>query len=828
VNTEGQSSHNDAEQAQPFRDLGQPRRAQQRVARCGSTSNADRQRHQRQHQRATLRGFRMVVAVAGLLGGAVAVGSSGSVPTVSAAPVDDVRFVSLQPARLLDTRPGSATVDGGFAGAGAVGAGRTLEVTVVGRGGVPATGVGAVVLNITVTEPTAAGFVTVFPTGAAQPTASNLNFVAGQTTPNLTIAKVGDSGRVSLFNSAGSTHLIADVVGWFPTVSTFTSLQPARLLDTRPGLTTVDGQFAGVGAVGPGGTLDVTVVGRGGVPATGVGAVVLNITATDPTAAGFVTVFPTGTTRPTASNLNFVAGETTPNLTIAKVGDGGNVSLFNFAGSTDLIADVVGWFPSASSFASLQPARLLDTRPGLTTVDGQFAGIGAVGPGGTLDVTVVGRGGVPATGVGAVVLNITATEPTAPGFVTVFPTGATRPTASNLNFVAGQTTPNLTIAKVGVGGKVSLFNLAGNTHVIVDVVGWFPSVAAIAVSAGQFHTCALLANATVRCWGTNGRGELGNGTLLANGYAPSTVSGITNATAISVGFNYSCALLADGTIKCWGENGEGELGNGTVTDAATPVTVSGITTATAVAAGQFHTCALLADRTVKCWGTNVSGQLGNGGTPTNFLTPVTVTAINTATAISAGAQHSCALLADATIKCWGDNSTAQLGIGNQLRVTGPVTVTGITTAVAVQAGTFNSCALLADATEQCWGANPQGQLGNGTLTPSLTAAPVTGINNAVAIGSIRFFSCAALADDTVKCWGENESGELGNGTIFTTALAPITVVGITNATSVTVGSAHACALLADGSIDCWGYNGTAQLGNPVFNFSTVPVPVLGL
>ena len=125
-------------------------------------------------------------------------------------------------------------------------------------------------------------------------------------------------------------------------------MQPARLLETRAGLTTVDGLFAGGGAVAGGTSLDLTVVGRGGVPATGVGAVVLNVTATAPTGAGFVTVYPTGAPRPTASNLNFVPGQTTPNLVIAKVGAGGKVTLFNSNGATDLIADVVGWFPSAS------------------------------------------------------------------------------------------------------------------------------------------------------------------------------------------------------------------------------------------------------------------------------------------------------------------------------------------------------------------------------------------------------------------------------------------------------------------------------------------------
>ena len=162
---------------------------------------------------------------------------------------NDVGYTSLQPARLLDTRAGSETIDNAFAGGGALGQAGVVNLTVVGRGNVPASGVDAVVLNVTATSPTASGFVTVYPYCAQRPNASNLNFVTGQTTPNLVITKVGANGQVALFNSAGNTHLIADVVGWFPSTSSYTSLQPARLLDTRAGSPTIDNAFAGGGAL---------------------------------------------------------------------------------------------------------------------------------------------------------------------------------------------------------------------------------------------------------------------------------------------------------------------------------------------------------------------------------------------------------------------------------------------------------------------------------------------------------------------------------------------------------------------------------------------------
>jgi hypothetical protein len=209
------------------------------------------------------------------------------------------------------------------------------------------------------------------------------------------------------------------------------------------------------------------------VPATGVSAVVMNVTVTEPTASSVLTVWPAGETRPTASNLNYVPGQTVPNLVVVKVGTDGKVNLRNLSGSTHVIADVVGWYSdntvatSGARYQPLSPARILDTR------EGNGAPKAKVGPGRTVALQVTDRGGVPATGVSAVVMNVTVTEPTAPSVLTVWPAGETRPTASNLNYVPGQTVPNLVVVKVGTDGKVNLRNLSGSTHVVADVVGWY-------------------------------------------------------------------------------------------------------------------------------------------------------------------------------------------------------------------------------------------------------------------------------------------------------------------------------------------------------------------
>lgn len=264
---------------------------------------------------------------------------------------------------------------------------------------------------------------------------------------------------------------------WAPVIddAPFVPLSPARLLETRegPGLTTVDGQFQGIGLRAAGSTLELTVAGRGGVADNAL-AVVLNVTVTSPAQSGYITVFPCGSSRPLASNLNFAAGQTVANAVAAKVGAVGKVCLYA-AGATQLVADVNGYFPAASTFVPLTPARLLETRQGqgMTTVDGQFQGLGIRAEGSTLELNVAGRGGA-ADNALAVVLNVTVTGPVQGGYITVFPCGSSRPLASNLNYGAGQTVANMVVAKVGAVGKVCLF-AAGSTHLVADVNGFFPA-----------------------------------------------------------------------------------------------------------------------------------------------------------------------------------------------------------------------------------------------------------------------------------------------------------------------------------------------------------------
>ena len=385
------------------------------------------------------------------------------------------RFVGLSPARLLDTRPGSATVDGVGSGAGPLGPSATVEVPVLGRGGVPAAGVAAVVLNITVVQPSEVSYVTVYPGGTQRPGTSNVNVVPAVTTANSVSVGVGQ-GRVQLYQHAGNAHLLVDVMGWFPDGAAFNALIPQRLLDTRPGAPTSDGQGQGGGRVSGPGTASVVVNGRGGVPLTGVGAVAVNITAAAPSAAGYVSVYPSGGQRPLASTLNVHPGETAANMTIVPIGADGRITLFLDGGSSDFVVDVLGWFAPSDAHTALVPARLADTRPGAATVDGSFLGAGPLRAGSMLTVRVTGRGGVPATGVGAVVVNVTAVQPSETTYLTTYPSNTPRPVASNLNPAAGRTTANLVVVPVGPGGSIAVFLADGAVHVVVDVVGWFAGV----------------------------------------------------------------------------------------------------------------------------------------------------------------------------------------------------------------------------------------------------------------------------------------------------------------------------------------------------------------
>jgi alpha-tubulin suppressor-like RCC1 family protein len=401
----------------------------------------------------------------------------------------------------------------------------------------------------------------------------------------------------------------------------------------------------------------------------------------------------------------------------------------------------------------------------------------------------------------------------------------TAPITGSIGTVASFTTSSLTlgdhaITATYVGDVDHTPSTSSELHEVV-------SEPAVALGTGVEHTCALRSDGTIRCWGSNGSGELGDGSAVLHSSTPVSVSGISTATAISVGGYYSCALLAGGTVDCWGDNSLGELGDGTNDNSSTPVPVSGITGATAIASGRFHTCALIAGGAVRCWGDNEFGALGDGTTDGSSI-PVAVSGLTGATAISSGDQHSCALFATGSVQCWGFNAHGALGNSGTDDSSIPVDVVDMTDATALSAGGYHTCAIVGGGAVRCWGNNGFGQLGDGSNVSSAIPVDVSNVTEAVGLSGGGQHTCAVIADGSIQCWGINEQGHLGRGTQTSSEPLPGSVTGITNAAAVSAGGVYTGALTTDATVDCWGYNSSGELGdgttNTALTYVTVPGP----
>ena len=379
-------------------------------------------------------------------------------------------LVPISPSRVFDTRPGQAAlVNRGVP----VGPRETIAVAVVAPLGVAPAEIAGVALNLTVDQPVGAGFLTVWPEGD-RPVASTLNFVAGQTVPNGVVVGVDPSGQVRIHNgSDGPVHVIVDVNGWIPTGAGFTAIVPQRALETRAG----EPGFAGTSALGPDGRVTVDVAAL--LPVAdrpNVTAVTVNLTATNATAATFLTAYPAGAPLPATSSVNVRRGDTVPNSAVVGLGDGGAIVFYNHVGTIDVVLDVTGYFVSGHTFKALAPRRIVDTR--------ERAGA-ALGPGEVGFLKIDELAGLPRGFVGAVAVNVTVASATSAGFLTVWPSSAPRPTASSVNFAAGRIVSNTVIVGVDQDANLSVFNSGGTTDVVVDITGWFPQDALGLVADGR-------------------------------------------------------------------------------------------------------------------------------------------------------------------------------------------------------------------------------------------------------------------------------------------------------------------------------------------------------
>lgn len=358
------------------------------------------------------------------------------------------------------------------------------------------------------------------------------------------------------------------------------------------------------------------------------------------------------------------------------------------------------------------------------------------------------------------------------------------------------------------------------------------SVASLAT--GDRHSCAVSATGGVQCWGYNATGQIGDGTSGTSRPAPVGVSGLSSGVAqVGAGFEHTCARMTGGTVKCWGDNYSGQLGDGTLqTQRLTPVNVPGLSGVTQIAVGGFHTCAL-AGGGVKCWGDNFTGQVGDGTSGNRRPSPLDVTGLTSGVvAITAGGYHSCALLNTGGVKCWGRDDQGQLGDGTLGGFeVAPVDVSGLTSGVAsVAAGNSHTCAVTTGSGMKCWGRNSAGQLGDGGLDSQPAPIDVLGLTSGVAIAVPGgFHTCALLTGGAVNCWGRNGDGQIGDGTSGNQVSTPQDLPALTSGVTVlSAGGDHSCALHG-GVVQCWGRNDDGQVGDGTSGEDrTAPVETLGL
>jgi hypothetical protein len=757
-------------------------------------------------------------------------------------------YEPLSPARVLDTRAGGSTVDGLFAGGGAVGAGATSEVVVTGRGGVPVSGVGAVVLNVTVTGGSAASHVTVFPSGEGAPNASNLNFAAGQTVPNLVIAKVGAGGKVSIRNNSGSTHLIADVAGWLHTGTN--QLNPAAILVDRSAYSKVStNAVSGVSTFTYTGAERLRVgsvlIGKGSVTPTVLETEFWRVTKPDDTATGVRTfeaspgtlrdAYPTldlhvtadsNAALPRATTRN---GEPVPGVSVtvgspastqtkavACEGEINPIVDFDIDSSLGQFNSTLewGWFEVDAVGFSWTPQGKASHTAGLDAegscrLDKQifnailppitFA-IGPVPVVITQNLTGTVKGSI--SGHGVAQFTNTAEFSGKYGFLWTDDTGfalideiVTKPSI----------VPQLSVevdASVGFEARYYLaaYGVVGITMSLTPYVG----MEASAELKGLPPDTVWWIDGSLRAGVKAG---LGIGLpLIGESWEPLVLDiykdfpfsvrpavppapDLYGATSVSLGVDHSCARLGDSTVRCWGANDKGQVGDGTTTERRAPVVVALLSGATDITAGFEHTCAIgqlyrtgtPAD--LACWGGNAKGELGLAEDPpgceiacipATAVRPTAVegyldrSAVSAPVDVDAGSEQTCATArtfvvptgASANTRCWGEYGQWGLAQANQAQLVDQGSMPGA--AAAVSTGLSHSCVLSSTATLWCFGRNLHGQLGIGTEDLSISLQQVSGLTAVTAAAAGADHSCAVAALGRVWCWGRNVSGQLGN------------------------------------------------------------------
>lgn len=352
------------------------------------------------------------------------------------------------------------------------------------------------------------------------------------------------------------------------------------------------------------------------------------------------------------------------------------------------------------------------------------------------------------------------------------------------------------------------------------------------LALGYNHACARMTDGTVRCWGDNGAGQIGDGIPFDGSRAdvlrPQAVPGIKDVISIASGLSHTCVVHQPGNLSCWGINTFGQLGNGTTTRSSKPVEVLTLKDATTVIGGTSFTCAIRKDKSVACWGANYAGQLGDG-TKTERPTAAPVKDLANVVSMTAATSHACAVLESGEVMCWGGNTDGQLGTGNTTESLTPTKLTALSNIQQVAAAASFSCALEKTGRVYCWGANDHGELGNGTTSSAPNPSPsvVPSVSDATFIWTGFEHACAVKKTGDIVCWGSAGNGQLGKGSVSSDASIPVptAVVGAPPALAVWTGGTRSCAIVRDGRAFCWGNNSTGQLGNGTTETAYAAVPV---
>ncbi|MGZ6927226.1 MAG: RCC1 domain-containing protein [Acidimicrobiia bacterium] len=387
----------------------------------------------------------------------------------------------------------------------------------------------------------------------------------------------------------------------------------------------------------------------------------------------------------------------------------------------------------------------------------------------------------------------------------------------------GEATETVEVTLLGATNGYSPVRDVGEVSILNDdPVVWS------SVSAGDDHTCGLVSGASF-CWGLDGNGELGDAAESSTAASPvRTVSVGADLTQVASGDFHTCARATTGAAYCWGMNSSGQIGDGTTTDRNVPTAVTALGSGVAsIGAGGRHSCAVTTAGELRCWGDNNDGEVGDG-TTTDRNVPVTVTGFASGVAeVAVGSRHACARTTDGAVWCWGANGSGQLGDGSTTPSAVPVAVSGLGSGVAhITAGDDTTCAVTDTGAASCWGANGSGQLGDGSTTPSAVPVAVSGLGSGVTrIDAGGANACAVTTAGAAYCWGDDFYGQLGDDTQNDSSV-PVLVPGFASgAAQITAGTRHECLVAVSGAAYCWGSPAFGALGNHGVDNGPGPQPV---